>query len=48
MNYFDICLFKQILIFRTNKCVQMSIQYTVQGFELTTFGTESPPITTRP
>ena len=26
----------------------MSIQYTVLGFEPTTFGNESPPITTRP
>ena len=26
----------------------MSIQYTVLGFEPTTFGHESPPITTRP
>ena len=27
---------------------KMSIQYTVLGFELTTFGHESPLITTRP
>ena len=26
----------------------MSIQYTMLGFELTTFGHESPPITIRP
>ena len=29
-------------------CVKMSIQYMVPGFEPTTFGDESPPITTRP
>ena len=26
----------------------MTIQYTAPGFEPTTFGNESPPITTRP
>ena len=29
----------QIIIFTTNKCEKMSIQYTVLGFKLTTFGT---------
>ena len=29
----------QIVIFTTNKCEQMSIQYTVSGFKLTTFWT---------
>ena len=38
----------QIIIFTTNKCEKMSIQYTVLGFKLTTFGTWSPPTTTRP
>ena len=33
--------------FTTNKCAKMSIQYTVLGFEPTTFGHESSPITTR-
>ena len=28
-----------ITIFTTNKCEKMSIQYTVLGFEPTTFGT---------
>ena len=26
----------------------MFLQYTVLGFELTSFGNESPPLTTRP
>ena len=38
----------QITIFTTNKSEKNSIQYTVLGFKLTTFGNESLPITTRP
>ena len=32
-----------ITILTANKSVKMSIQYTVLGFELTTFGTGLPP-----
>ena len=45
-----------IFVFKTNKhyhyynktMLKMSLQYTAQGFEPTTFRHESPPITTRP
>ena len=39
--YFSLILSFQIhiTIFITNKCEKMSIQYTVLGLELTTFGT---------
>ena len=37
-----------IIIFTTNLCEKMSIQYTAPGFEPMTFECESLPITTRP
>ena len=37
-----------ITVFTTNICEKTSIQYLVLGFEPTTFGCESLPITTRP
>ena len=48
LSRFNLSFQTKNTILTTNKCEKMSIQYSVLGFEPTTFGHESPPITTSP